>query len=199
MTMSVSFLLSAHMASTDRGAATPVYEPQPRTGHALVEYEGCAYLVGGMDSRGQPIELSSVEVFDLTTFKWQRRTTTGVCPEAVYGAACAILGHYLYMFGGKVRGRLSNALWRLDLKSLRWSPVQQTNMPSPRSYARLVADNKQRLILLDGTDKDDRSLHDRSLHDLHFFSIEYGEYNNYITGTHFNVIMAPWFAYVMVL
>ena len=192
--MSVSFLLSAHMASTDRGATTPVYEPQPRYGHALVEYEGCAYLVGGLDSGGSPIELSSVEVFDLTTFKWQCRTTTGVCPDEVYQAACAILGHYLYICGGKVRGEATDALWRLDLKSLRWSPVQQTNMPSPRRHARLVADNKQRLILLDSTNKVDRSLHD-----LHVFSIEYGEYNNYITGTHFNVIMAPWFAYVVVL
>ena len=172
------------MASTDRGSATAVYEPQPRYGHTLVEYEGCTYLVGGRDSRGRPIELLSVEVFDLTTFKWQRRTTTGVGPKAVYGAACAILGHYLYMFGGKVRGKLSNALWRLDLKSLQWSPVQQTNMPSPRSSAGLVADNKQRLILYSGTDENLEHLRD-----LHIFSIEYGECSNYITGL--NVIMVP--------
>ena len=57
--------------------ATPDYEPQPRTGHALVEYNGCTYLIGGADSNEEPIDPSTVAILDPATLKWQRRTTTG--------------------------------------------------------------------------------------------------------------------------
>ena len=59
--------------------ATPDYEPQLRAGHALVEYNGCTYLIGGQDSNEEPIDPSLVAVFDPATLKWQRRTTTGTC------------------------------------------------------------------------------------------------------------------------
>ena len=159
------------MASTDRGAATPGYEPQPRWGHALVEYKGCTYLVGGCDSNRWPIGLSSVEVLNPTTLKWQRRTTSGETPVQVFYAACAVVHNYLYVFGGYVYGEVSNDLWRLDLESLQWSPVQQANKPPPRCYAGLVADKQQRLVLYGG-----EGVNDETLKDLHVFSIRDGEW-----------------------
>ena len=59
--------------------ATPDYEPQPQDGHALVEYNGCTYLIGGEDSNKEPIDPSTVAILDPVTLKWQRRTTTGTC------------------------------------------------------------------------------------------------------------------------
>ena len=159
------------MASTDRGAATPGYEPQPRSGHALVEYKGCTYLVGGRDSNNLPIGLSSVEVLNPTTLKWQRRTTSGETPVQVFCAACAVVHNCLYVFGGGVFGKVSNALWRLDLESLQWSPVQQANKPPPRCDAGLVADKQQRLVLCGGV-----GANNEILEDLHVFSMKDGEW-----------------------
>ena len=159
------------MASTDRGAATPGYEPQPRWGHALVEYKGCTYLVGGRDSNKEPIGLSSVEVLNPTTFKWQRCTTSGETPVEVFRAACAVVHNCLYVFGGDVYGEVSNALWRLDLESLQWSPVQQANKPPPRHSAGLVADKQQRLVLCGGV-----GVNGGTLEYLHVFSIKDGEW-----------------------
>ena len=158
------------MASTDGKVAISGYEPQPREGHALVEYKGCTYLVGGHDSGKQPIDPSSVEIFDPVTLKWQCHTTTGVGPKEVYLAACAILQSCLYVLGGRVKGRPSNALWRLDLESLRWSPIQQTNKPPPRYSAGLVADKKQRLVLYGGEDNSAK------FNDLYMFSLKDGEW-----------------------
>ena len=162
------------MASTDRGAATPGYEPHPRWGHALVEYKGCTYLVGGHDSNERPIGLSSVEVLNPTgTLKWQRRTTSGRTPVQVFRAACAVVHNCLYVFGGyesRYSGA-SNALWRLDLESLQWSPVQQANKPPPRHSAGLVADKEQRLVLHGGV-----GANGETLEDLHVFSIMDGEW-----------------------
>ena len=150
------------MASTDGGVDTSGYEPQPRDGHALVEYKGCTYLVGGHDSKGRPIDPSLVVTFD---------PTTGVGPKEVYRAACAVLQNCLYVFGGSVKGRASNALWRLDLESLQWSLVQQTNTPPPRYSAGLVADKKQRLVLYGGEDNSPEILSD-----LYMFSVNDGEW-----------------------
>ena len=162
------------MASTDRGAAAPGYEPQPRTGHALVAYKGCAYLVGGQDSNNQPISLSVVEVFESTTLKWQCHMTTGETPKELFDAACEVVHNCVYFFGGKVNGRVSNALWRLDLESLHWSSIQQANKPPPRHFAGLVADKEQRLVLYGGESDYE------TLNDLHIFSMKDGEWFSWI-------------------
>ena len=157
------------MASANKGTGTLGYEPQRRTGHALVEYKGCTYLVGGRGSNGQPIDLSLVEIFDPTTLKWQCHTTTGEIPNEAYRAAYAVVCNCLYVFGGLVNGEVSNALWRLDLESFQWSSVQQTNKPQPRRAAGMVADKEQRLVLYGGIDEDGLKT------DLSIFSISDGE------------------------
>ena len=161
------------MASTDRGAATPGYEPQRRSGHALVEYKGCTYLIGGHDSNDRPVGLSSVEVLNPTTLKWQRRATSGETPVQVFRAAYAVVHNCLYVFGGygSGYGGTSNVLWRLDLESLQWSPVQQANIPPPRHSAGLVADKQLRLVLYGG-----QGVNYETLEDLHVFSIKDGEW-----------------------
>ena len=161
------------MASTDRGAATPGYEPRARWGHTLVEYKGCSYLLGGRDFNSQPIGLTSVEVLDPTTLKWQCHTTSGETPVEVFRAACAVVCNYLYLFGGIVNGKeqISNALWRLDLESFQWSSVQQANIPPPRYSAGLVADKEQWLVLYGGEGECNEIMTD-----LHVFSIKDGEW-----------------------
>ena len=70
-----------------------------------------------------------------------------------------------------MNGIRNNALWRLDLESLQWSPIQQTNKPPPRDSAGLVADKKQRLVLYSGEGD-----YGETLTDLHIFSIKDGEW-----------------------
>ena len=75
-------------------------------------------------------------------------------------------------------GRVSNALWRLDMESLQWSPVQQENKPLPRYSAGLVADKQQRLVLYGG-----EGVNKETLRDLHMFSIKDGEWFSVYCGT----------------
>ena len=68
-------------------------------------------------------------------------------------------------------GKVSNGLWRLDLESLQWSPVQQKNKPPPRHSAGLVADKQQRLVLYGGEGMNDEDLHMFSIKDGEWFSV----------------------------
>ena len=74
------------------------------------------------------------------------------------------------MYDRLSKDRVSSALWRLDLESLQWSPVQQVNKPPPRYSAGLVADKQQRLVLYGGVE-----VNNETLEDLHVFSIKDGE------------------------
>lgn len=146
------------------------YEPASRKGHALVEYMGKAYLVGGKTFNDQAISLSSIDVFEPTSFKWQQCSTSGDIPEEVSHAAHATVGNFLYLFGGYLGVQRSGAMRLLNLESLRWSPVHQKNILSPRSSARMVADGVDKLILYGGT-----NARDQYFSDLHIFSIKNGE------------------------
>ena len=158
------------MVSTGDGAATPGYEPTQQRGHAFVEYKGLTYLVGGVDHNNQPIGLSSVEVFDPTKLKWQHCKMTGEIPEIIFFSAHSIVKQHLYLFGGGFSGKRNNTLWCLDLETMRWTRVKQTNAPSPRAFGGLVSDEGERLLLYGGKDT---SGHD--INDLHIFSIKDGE------------------------
>ena len=85
---------------------------------------------------------------------------------------------------------ISNALWRLDLESLQWSPVQQANKPPPRIDAGLVADKQQRLVLYGG-----KGVNDETLEDLHVFSIKDGEWFSVYCRT--GSVMAIHFGFVL--
>ena len=158
------------MASTGDGATTPGYEPTRRCGHAFVEYKSKPYLVGGVDHNPQPISLSSVEVFDPTNLKWQYRRTTGQIPENIFYCAYTTVKQHLYLFGGGFIGKQNNTLWCLDLETMRWTHVKQTNAPSPRNFGGLVSDGSERLIMFGGRDI---SYRDHS--DLQIFSIKDGD------------------------
>ena len=157
------------MASTGDGAATPGYEPTPRYGHAFVEYKGKTYLVGGLNNYSQPISLSSVEVFDPTTLKWQHRKTTGQIPERISYSAYTTVKQHLYLFGGPFPE--NSTLRCLDLETMRWTSVEQTNHPSPQNFGVLVSDN-ERLALFGGRNTCNSTY---DLSDPHIFSIKDGE------------------------
>lgn len=156
------------MASINE-AAISGHEPMPRLGHVLVEYEGCSYLVGGLDNNDQPISLSEVDIFDPTTLKWQCHNATGDIPKEISYAAYVTTKNFLYIFGGYSKKQRINALVMLDLKSLQWSFIYQRNAPSARSSAKMVADG-ERLLLYGGWDAKNYDLDD-----LHIFSIQDGE------------------------
>ena len=152
-------------------ASSHFYEPAPRTGHAFVDYKGRTYLVGGLDYNSQPISLYLIDIFDPTTFEWQKCNTSGDIPEEVSYAAYATVGSILYLFGGCLRESIMGTMSMLDLESLKWSFVKQKKGPSPRTSARMVADGVDKLLLYGGTD-----VWDQTLSDLHIFSIKDGEW-----------------------
>ena len=161
------------MASPDDGAATPGYEPAPRYGHALVSHNGLTYLVGGLN-----IDLTSVDVFNPTTLKWQCQQTTGDTPAELFRMAHAKAGTLIYFFGGGGCWSLKrNAMTTLHLETLRWERLQPQHAPSPRVEAKMISDG-ERLYLFGG--KDDSN---RKLTDLHIFSIKDGECCETALGT----------------
>ena len=151
-------------------ASFQFYEPAPRTGHALVEYKGRTYLVGGQYYNSQPISPSSIDIFDPTTFKWQQCNTSGDIPEEVSYTAHATVGNFLYFFGGRLGEQRIGIMRVLNLESLKWSSVEPRNIPSPRSSAKMVADGVDKLLLYGGIDN-----RNQRLSDLHMFSIKDGE------------------------
>lgn len=146
------------------------YEPAPRKGHTLVECKGQIFLVGGRDYDAQPIPLSLIDTFDPTTYRWQQCHTSGDIPEEVCNTASATVGNFLYLFGGRLGEQRIGTMCALDLKSLKWSSVNQKNGPSSRSSARMVAYGMDKLLLYGGTDA-----WGQDFSDLHIFSITDGE------------------------
>lgn len=154
------------MASTDNGVA---YEPTHRRGSALVEYNGLTYMVGGVKDNSQPFSLSAVEVFDPTSLKWQQWETTGEIPERIFFSAYTTVKQCIYFFGGGFQRKQNNTLWCLNLESMLWTCVHQTNVPSPRNFGGLVSDG-ERLVLFGGQDPSNRKHTD-----VNVFSIKDGE------------------------
>ena len=154
-------------------ASSHFYEPASRRGHAFVEYKGKTYLLGGwggQDSHYKSISLSSVDIFDPTTFKWQQCNTSGDIPEEVSYTAYATVENFLYLFGGFLRHQVIGAMHVLDLESLKWLSVKQKNAPLPRAFAEMVADGMDKLLLYGGT-----NARDQDFSDLHVFFIKDGE------------------------
>ena len=159
------------MASTNDRASTSDYEPAPRAGHALVVFKSKIYLIGGLGTNGEAISLSSLEMFDPTTLKWQCCKTMGAnIPMEICATAYAISKDVLYLFGGYLRGRFVNSFVKLDMESLEWSSISQRNVPEPRKYASMIVDGEDNLLLYGGVGDNGRIFND-----LHIFFIKYSE------------------------
>ncbi|PAA54968.1 hypothetical protein BOX15_Mlig033276g3 [Macrostomum lignano] len=122
-----------------------------RSGHALALAGGRVFAVGG----GQFAAISPPMLqFDLAAGRWTLLNAAGDAPDADV-AGCVLFADgraSLLAFGGRLGGgRLSDKLFRLDLRQRRWMLAAQVgpDRPAPRSGA-LACGVGHRLYLMSG-------------------------------------------------
>ena len=114
------------------------FRPAARRYHAAVG-AGQTMLVWG--GRGEGIQTSTVESFDVTSLTWKEpRQLQGDLPIALASVAVASDGEKAYMFGGLSSRGLENKLFSLDLASLECRELVPSSTPRPsgREHCRMV-------------------------------------------------------------
>ncbi|KAJ7603822.1 hypothetical protein FB45DRAFT_770234 [Roridomyces roridus] len=112
--------------------------------------------------------------YDLTTFC---RKTTGDVPPKLVGAATAVLGSEMYLFGGRLfaERRMVADLYVFDLETYNWQIIPafpEDDVPCPRYFHSLETWNNH-LILFGGmTDEPGSPDEYRVLNDIRLFDIE---------------------------
>ena len=117
------------------------YEPVGRWGHCSAFIDGKHYTYGGDCGAGGSPPLSTVEILDLVTIKWQQIPTTGEMPPGHRDASCAAVGTYLFHFGGSDRYNFYNTIHCLEISKLTWRATPADNpqkAPVPKIGARMV-------------------------------------------------------------
>ncbi|MDO1558888.1 kelch repeat-containing protein [Brevundimonas sp. 2R-24] len=111
------------------GAAMPL----PRSEHAVEEFNGQAWVLGGYPPGRLPSSL--VQVYDPATSRWSLGPTL---PEPIHHMMVAAVDGRLYVIGGEVDGastgrpeRFVNTVWMHDPAVGGWTP--RTPMPTARS------------------------------------------------------------------
>ena len=72
---------------------------------------------------------SKVQIFDITTGKWNNQSTRGNPPLGVEGYLCTTVNNKIYYFGGKCGHGLCyhNSLNELNISTLTWTQLQSTD------------------------------------------------------------------------
>ena len=131
------------------------YEPQGRFGHCSAIVDGKHYTYGGHFGAGGSPPLSTVEILDLVTEKWQQMRTTGEMPPGHMNASCAAVGNSLYHFGGNDGQKYYNSIHCLEISKLTWRAVPFANnqeAPMLKSGARML-EHANNLVIAGGWGK----------------------------------------------
>lgn len=131
--------------------------------HSTVVIGDQVFLWGGqhkyLSEVHETISSSSlVDIFNIRTSKWQRRSTTGNPPPGMFRYACTNIGKKIYYYGGNCRPSdcFHNALVELSTDTLHWReviPDNQDNVPMKRHGCGLVSftnNGEECLLLLGG-------------------------------------------------
>ena len=103
-------------------------EPQGRFWHCSAIVDGKQYTYGGYCGTGGLPTLTTVNIFNNETERWQQTPTSGKTPPGFWLASCASIGLNIYHFGGyDVSGGIYNTIHQFDTRVLRWNPVTATN------------------------------------------------------------------------
>ena len=72
---------------------------------------------------------SQVEIFNITTGKWDSKPTSGDPPLGVVGYMCTTVNNKVYFFGGWCNHDLCyhNAIFQLDTSTYTWTQLQPTD------------------------------------------------------------------------
>ena len=130
-------------------ASSLSYEPQGRFDHWSVIINGKQYTYGGNCGASGSPSLSVVEIFDPLTEKWQQVPTSGQPPPGYIHSACAVIGVYLFHFGGHDTSRRYNTIHRFDTTDRTWSQLFPTNpqeAPPPTSNTKMVSYDEKLLV-----------------------------------------------------
>ena len=111
--------------------ATKQYEPTPRFSHCAAAVGEKCYLWGGYvpdlsESNGKKLA-STVEIFDPFLKTWEKHSTIGVPPPALFYGVCTSSLNSLYWFGGWDRESAYSSIHRLDTTTLEWRRIQPLN------------------------------------------------------------------------
>ena len=102
--------------------------PTARNSACAVSNEDNLYTIAGRTVRGG--NLASHEAYNFKTKTW---TKLASMPQAQGGLACALVGEYIYVFGGEYfdnGGGVYKEVWQYDIASDEWSKASE--MPNPR-------------------------------------------------------------------
>ena len=129
-------LRAAHDTSLRYSAVDDWREPAGREDHSTAVVGGELYLWGGgqkgnlkvHDSAEKRAFLSNVEVFSVSTGRWEQRATSGTPPLGVQGYSCVAVGHELLYFGGWCGHDhcYHNSIHSLSTASLEWKMLAPT-------------------------------------------------------------------------
>ena len=125
-------------------------EPSARYHHGAVGVGSNMFVWGG---RGGVSAVSSsvVERFHVQSASWRepRQLRDQSLPEGVYGMAVANDGDRAYCFGGFNSRGFHNALYVLDLSSMRCREIPGAESPTARAHSRMIH-YERKLVLLGG-------------------------------------------------
>lgn len=120
--------------------------PTPRAYATTVTAGNQVFSFGGYDGVAYLNDLHTWQVFDPSTNStgfWDKVSAKGLIPEVRAGAAAAVFGRKVYMFGGFEVGLYKQDFFKLDIDTLEWSRVHLTMdsscpMPPPRAMSTLT-------------------------------------------------------------
>ena len=129
--------------------------PEARADCIAVCYNKKIYIIGGNNGN----VLDRVDIYDIENNNWSIGTEM---PTATYGAAYAVLGNMLYIFGGIENSGNVNTVYTYDMESDVWT--EKSNLPQNISYAYAV--NAENEIYLFGGNNGNTCLSDIYKYDV---------------------------------
>lgn len=137
----------------------------PRTGHAVVVWNHCFYLMGGTDENARQ---NDIYRYDVRQKSWTCiEPVTGSAPSARSGAKAVVCRDSIFFFGGytKKDGDYFNDLFEFEIPRAHWTRIEAANRPSVRTDHSCVV-YEASLYIFGGFDGRSR------FQDLHQYTIE---------------------------
>lgn len=142
----------------------------PRTGHAVVVWNHCFYLMGGTDENARQNDIYRYNVRQRTWILVE--PTSGHVPSARSGSKAVVCRDSIFFFGGytKKDGDYFNDLFEFNIPRAYWSRIDVSNRPSVRTDHSCVV-YEANLFIFGGFDGRSR------FQDLHQYSIDNREWS----------------------
>ena len=137
-----------------------------RTDHSTVVIKNIIYCWGGdqedlpevHDNEEKRKIASSIDLFHLQMFAWERRSTTGTAPVGVRGFACTKIGNKVFYYGGSCKPDdcYHNNLYELNSINNNWREVVNStpdNVPMKKNSCGMISfkiNGKYNLLVLGG-------------------------------------------------